>query len=147
MVDLVTIKESLLELKNSNLFSDKINQLFDTIVLKLTDLWNNKVSLEMTLDKHNYILCESLKELIGRPIYWATFSWKHEKHIISGIRYDIVNTDFFDTKDKKYKGKKCVLIYVDNNDGYYLADDIGRTLFFDENEAINHSKYCSKTDD
>lgn len=85
------------------------------------------------------VLCMVLKTKIGQPIYWAHKDWlKYETHTITDVKYEEFTSDFFDTK-KKYKGTMQVQIEVDNT-GNYLAKDIGRTLFFDKEEAEAHTQ-------
>jgi len=89
-----------------------------------------------------------LKAMIGRPIYWANPSWKMETHTITGVRFEGAYwSDFFDSDDKIYKGTPQVVIEIDGDKefrgGDYLASRLGIDLFFDEEEALQHSKYAN----
>jgi len=123
------------ELLYSNFFGKKVKD-----VLRET---KNAIFIKNEFQKKNEQLNEQLilllKTHIGQPIYWAHPDWRMETHTITGVEYRIVDTDFFDKKGIKYKGKQCICINVDE-DGYYLADFIGKTLFFNKEEAIRHSR-------
>ena len=81
-------------------------------------------------------MLEFLKSKIGLKIYWAHKDWfKYETHIISDIRVEIQKSDFF---GRQYVGKECIHIYLEDG-GYYIADNIGKTLFFNEDEAEAHT--------
>lgn len=87
-------------------------------------------------DRYKEILIEFLKSKIGQKIYWAHKDWiKYETHTISGVSVDIQKTDFF---GEEYVGKECIRIYLEDG-GYYIADDIGKVLFFSEGEAKFHA--------
>lgn len=87
-------------------------------------------------DRYKNILFEFLKSKIGKKIYWAHPNWKkYETHTISDITLDIQENTFFGAQ---YKGKECIKIHVKNG-GHFIADNIGKTLFFDEQEAAEHS--------
>lgn len=129
------LREDAKEILDTGLFSSKIN-----------DILYDAISESHTVDrlsKENEYLKEAvvvlLKALIGQPIYWAHPDWRMETHIIRDVEYRVVDSDFFDRKDRKYEGKKCICIEVDE-DGYYLADFIGKTLFFDKEEALSHAR-------
>lgn len=77
------------------------------------------------------LLAEELKMRIGTNIYWSCKGWSIEKHTISKIKCDVYHGEFF----KEYDGMKVVLIYTDNDTGYYIADELGKTLFFSREEA------------
>lgn len=128
--------ESLNNIIKSNILHDNVVSLLYSVIGKIKR--NDELNEE--LEKQKEFSCEMLKLMIGRPIYWANPYWRHETHIITDVRYEIFDSDFFDTKETKYKGKKCIIIEVEDS-GRYLAVDIGRTLFFNEEEAIQHSKY------
>lgn len=83
-------------------------------------------------DRYKNIVLTFLKSKIGQNIYWASKNWsKYETHTIVGISVDIETEDFF---GKEYVGKECIRIYLEGG-GYYIADKIGDTLFFNEGEA------------
>lgn len=87
-------------------------------------------------DRYKSILLEFLKSKIGQKIYWAHKAWlKYETHIISDVDVDIQKSDFF---GKQYVGKECIRIHLEDG-GYYIADNIGKTLFFNEDEAKLHT--------
>lgn len=147
MSNIIELKNSLKELYSNGLFSEKYNLLFSDTCATLSILSNKVDILEADLNKYKYLLCETLKVFIGKYIYWSHPDWKYETHVISDIVCDIETSDFFDKSTKKYKGTLCVMIKVDNNSGHFLADDIGRTLFFNKEEAIKHSKYPNESID
>lgn len=122
---------------NTNILADKIKLAINTILSELK-CQNDKISaLSDDIIKHQNILCETLKPMVGQKIYWAHPDWNYETHTICNVRCDIVKSDFW---HKKYQNKRCVIIDVDDGDGYYIADLIGKSLFFDEQEAIRHSR-------
>lgn len=127
--------ESVDELCKTKVFSEKVMSVFRET--KCLIFQEESLSEEIEHLKEMMILL--LKALIGQPIYWANPNWKMETHIIRDIEYRIVDSDFFDTKETKYKGKACICIEIEDN-GYYLADFIGKTLFFDKEEAMNHAR-------
>lgn len=89
-------------------------------------------------EMHRYkdILFNFLKTKIGQKIYWAHENWrKHETHTVTDVGIDIQKSDFF---GHEYVGKECIRIYIKSG-GYFIADDIGKTLFFDEAEAKSHT--------
>lgn len=87
-------------------------------------------------DRYKAILIEFLKSKIGQKIYWAHKDWiKYETHTISAISTDTQKSNFF---GEEYVGKECIRIYLEDG-GYYIADDIGETLFFSEGEAKFHT--------
>ena len=87
-------------------------------------------------NRYKTILLEFLKSKIGQKIYWAHKHWeKYETHTIKDIGIDIQESEFF---GGEYIGKECVRIYLEDG-GYYIADQIGITLFFDENVAMAHT--------
>lgn len=87
-------------------------------------------------DRYKTILFEFLKSKIGHKIYWAHKAWvKYETHTIADVSVDIQESSFF---GEEYKGKECIKIHIKNG-GYFIADGIGKTLFFDENEAALHA--------
>lgn len=87
-------------------------------------------------DRYKTILLEFLRSKIGQKIYWAHKHWrKYETHTIKDIGIDIQTSEFF---GGEYIGKECIRIYIEDG-GYYIADNIGITLFFDENEAKLHT--------
>ena len=127
--------ETLDKLTETDLLSKKVTNIF----AKTKQLIYQQENLNEEIETLKTTMVTILKSLIGQPIYWASPNWKMETHTIRDIEYRIVDSDFFDRKDIKYKDKKCICIEVDE-DGYYLADFIGQTLFFDKNEAIQHAK-------
>ena len=87
-------------------------------------------------DRYKSILLEFLKSKIGKKIYWAHKDWfKYETYIISDVRVEIQKSDFF---GKQYVGKECICIHLEDG-GHYIADNIGKTLFFNEDEAQLHT--------
>ena len=87
-------------------------------------------------NRYKTILLEFLKSKIGQKIYWAHKDWeKYEVHTITDIRVELRDNDFF---GKEYVGKECIRIYVKNG-GCFIADNIGKTLFFDKDEAELHT--------
>lgn len=103
----------------------------------IQSLYEEVESLRKKAALSNELILNLLKSKIGQPIYWADKAWrKYEKHIISDVRYEIQESGFF---GDEYAGKKCVKIYVDG-DGYYLANEIGKTIFFSETEAESHTQ-------
>ena len=129
---------------------------------KLLDIQNNPIlnmdtkstlssagALIETLKKKNEILqtqyTSALKAMIGLPIYWAHPRWRMEEHVITGIRYDESYwSDFFDTDEVTYQYTPQIVIEVDEGPdslkGEYLAVNLGKNLFFDKEEALQHSK-------
>jgi hypothetical protein len=87
-------------------------------------------------DRYKTILLELLKSKIGHKIYWAHKNWrKYETHTIADVSVDIQENSFF---GEEYKGKECIKIHIKNG-GHFIADGIGKTLFFDESEAALHT--------
>ena len=123
------------ELCKTEVFSQKVMNVFrDTACLIYQE---EKLGEEIEQLKEMMVIL--LKALIEQPIYWASPNWRMETHTVRDVEYRIVDSDFFDTKEVKYKGRKCICIEVDD-DGYYLADFIGKTLFFDKEDAIKHAR-------
>ena len=123
------------ELCKTEVFSQKVMNVFrDTECLIYQE---EKLGEEIEQLKEMMVIL--LKALIEQPIYWASPNWRMETHTVRDVEYRIVDSDFFDTKEVKYKGTKCICIEVDD-DGYYLADFIGKTLFFDKEDAIKHAR-------
>lgn len=86
--------------------------------------------------RYKAILLEFLKSKIGQKIYWAHKDWrKYETHTIADVSVDIQENSFF---GEEYKGKECIKIHIKNG-GHFIADNIGKTLFFDESEAALHT--------
>ena len=86
--------------------------------------------------RYKTILLEFLKSKIGQKIYWAHKHWrKYETHTIKDVGIDIQTSEFFGSE---YIGKECIRIYLEDG-GYYIADQIGITLFFDVIEAKAHT--------
>ena len=87
-------------------------------------------------NRYKTILLEFLKSKIGQKIYWAHKHWKkYETHTIEDVSIDIQENSFF---GEEYKGKECIKIHIKNG-GHFIADNIGKTLFFDEDEAALHT--------
>ena len=87
-------------------------------------------------DRYKTILLEFLKSKIGQKIYWAHKHWrKYETHTIKDVGIDVQTSEFFGAE---YIGKECIRIYLEDG-GYYIADQIGATLFFDVIEAKAHT--------
>lgn len=86
-------------------------------------------------------LVEKLSEKIGFPIFWACKGWSMEQHKISSIKYSIYNGDFF----KEYKGRKVILIYIDDNTGFYIYDELGKSIFFTKEEAEKSLQVTNET--
>ena len=129
------LRESVDNLLNTGLFGKDVEDVFRAT----KGLLIRTESLQEKNDALIKIMLISLKALIGRDIYWASPNWRMETHTIRDIEYRIVDTDFFDTRETRYKGKTCICIEVDDS-GYYLADFIGKSLFFDKEEAKNHAQ-------
>lgn len=93
-------------------------------------------------EKQDYLklqdkLVYMLKLKIGDNIYWASPAWnKYETHTISDVRIEKMDSSFF---GKEYVGKECVKIFVNDGKSYYIADNIGDTLFFTEKDAYEHT--------
>ena len=138
------LKEKIKELLDIPIFCEEFKDLFNNILSTVISYYNKNLELECDKRAMQELLVETLKSKVGNTIYWASPNWKYETHIISGVRLEILESTFFDTRNRKKSGTLCVLIDVDNNDGYYLADDIGKTLFFNQEEAIKHSKYSNE---
>lgn len=102
-----------------------------------------KQILETENEQWKTIIVLLLKALIGQTIYWAHPGWKIEEHTITDVNYKIYNSDFFDTEEKTFKNKKCIVIQIDGA-GDYLADFIGKNLFFTKEEAINRANETIK---
>lgn len=127
--------ESVKELCKTEVFSQKVMSVFRETKCLILQEENLNTKIEHLKDT----MVVLLKALVGQPIYWASPNWRMETHIIRDVEYRVVDSDFFDTKEMKYKGKTCICIEVDE-DGYYLADFICKTLFFDKEEAMNHAR-------
>lgn len=127
--------ESIESFCKTDAFSQTVMDVFNEA--KCLVFQEDKLRKEIEQLKETLVL--SLKPLIGQPIYWANPNWRMETHTITGVEYRTYDSDFFDTKEVKYKGKKCIVIEVDGC-GNYLADFIGRTLFFDKEEAKKHAR-------
>lgn len=113
--------------KIQNIIND-LNLLEDTLLQKDHDLFIQT----REANRYKNILLEFLKSKIGQKIYWAHKDWrKYETHTISAVNVELQDTDFFGSE---YVGKMCIRIYLEDG-GYYIADKIGKTLFFDEGVA------------
>lgn len=92
----------------------------------------------VTINSWDYeqILLMVLKSKIGEKIYWASKNWRnYEVYTIKDVRLEVQKGDFF---GKKYQGKECIKIFLEDG-GYYIANNIGKTLFFSEEEAKAHT--------
>lgn len=97
---------------------------------------NEAIKEQKEAERYKQIVIEFLKSKIGQKIYWAHKNWrKYETHTISGVSVEIQSSDFF---GEEYVGKECIHIYVKGG-GYFIADDIGKVLFFSEEEAALRS--------
>lgn len=115
---------------------DIIRENLDSIEDKLRDRDENLYDALEEMHRYKDILLEFLKSKIGQKIYWAHKDWfKYETYIISSVSTDIQKSDFF---GYQYVGKECIRIYLEDG-GYYIADNIGKTLFFNEDEAKLHT--------
>lgn len=113
-----------------------ISENLDSIERNLKKKDRDMRKVQEEADRYKSILLEFLKSKIGQKIYWAHRHWrKYETHTISDISVDIQKSDFF---GEEYIGKECIRIYIKSG-GYYIADDIGKTLFFSESEAEFHT--------
>jgi hypothetical protein len=131
-------KNTILEIKDCKLFNDNIKTAVNNLRLELVQANDLIKEQENTINILNIALLEILKTKIGEKIYWAHKNWKnYETHTITNVKYEVYNSDFFDKKDEKYKGKKLVIIEIDNT-GTYLACHLGKTLFLTEEEAKLH---------
>ena len=87
-------------------------------------------------NRYKTILFEFLKSKVGHKIYWAHKNWrKYETHTITDVSLDIQENGFF---GEEYNGKECIKVHIKNG-GHFIADNIGKTLFFDEDEAALHT--------
>ena len=92
--------------------------------------------IKQETNRYKTILFEFLKSKIGHKIYWAHKNWrKYETHTIADVSVDIQENSFF---GEEYNGKECIKIHIKNG-GHFIADNIGKTLFFDESEAALHT--------
>lgn len=118
---------------------DELKIIYENLNLIERNLKNKDKEMRMAqeeTDRYKTILLEFLKSKIGQKIYWAHKNWrKYEAHTISGVSVDIQKTNFF---GEEYVGKECIRIYLEDG-GYYIADDIGKVLFFSEGEAKFHT--------
>lgn len=127
--------ESLTKLLDSSILGKKVKDILQEAKWRIVD----RVKLKEEKEHLKEVQVTLLKAMIGQPIYWASPGWKMETHTITGVEYRIYDSDFFDKKEIKYKGKKCVVIELDNC-GNSLADFIGKNLFFDKEEALSHTR-------
>lgn len=127
------------DINNTDLFGKKVTNV-------LTECKNNILKrqiLETENEQWKGIIILLLKALIGQTIYWASPGWAIEEHTITNVDYRIYKSDFFDTEEKTFKNKKCIVIQIDGT-GDYLADFIGENLFFTKEEAINRTHETTK---
>lgn len=109
------------------------------IVLKAKTAFQEQQSelckTEIEAKRYQNIIFNCLSSMIGEPIYWASSYWPNiETHRIKAVSYGAVETDFFGSE---FKGKPCIKIFTEDG-GFYIADDIGKTLFFSKVEAKKH---------
>ena len=127
------------DINNTDLFGKKVTDI-------LTECENNILKrqiLEIENKQWKGIIILLLKALIGQTIYWASPGWAIEEHTITNVDYKIYKSDFFDTEEKTFKNKKCIVIQIDGT-GDYLADFIGENLFFTKEEAISRAHETTK---
>lgn len=122
-------------------FLDKEKQVVLDSFEKIASFYKQR-EITIQKEKERYLslqnkLISLLKTQIGKPIYWASPAWnKYETHTITDVRLEKVESDFF---GKEYVGKECVKIFVNDGKSYYIADNIGDTLFFTEKDAYEHT--------
>ena len=129
------ILKAISEMLSSGMFGKKVEDVLQATRGCIIDYLKLKHTTEVLQNQQ----VELLKAMIGQPIYWWVEGWKMETHVIRNAEYRVCDTDFFDKKDRKFKGKLCVIIEVDE-EGYYLADFIGETLFFNKDEVLQRVK-------
>lgn len=132
--DFDELLKAIRDINNTDLFGKKVTDI-------LTECKNNILKrqiLEIENEQWKGIIILLLKALIGQTIYWASPGWAIEEHTITNVDYRIYKSDFFDTEEKTFKNKKCIVIQIDGT-GDYLADFIGENLFFTKEEAINRA--------
>lgn len=116
---------------------EQINLILDGVDQKFEFFSNMIKHKDEQINTLNKILCKVLNKMAGQKIYWAHSYWnKYETHTILRAEIGIVTTDFF---GPEYINKECIKIFIDDGNGYYIADKIGETLFFDEKEAYAHT--------
>lgn len=89
------------------------------------------------------LLAFSLSSLIGKKIYWASPNWiKTETHTIKEVRIEEQKNDFF---GKEYQGKAVVKIFGENG-GYFIAEELGKSIFIvkEDAEKVAGSNYKRK---
>lgn len=117
---------------------EKLNQNIEELKEKIEDYEKKLEEKNIDILELNTQLLMVLRAMIGQKIYWAHKNWsKYETHIIKSVEINTIKTSFF---GYQYVGKSCICIYVDDGEGYYIADKIGDTLFFDEEEAKLHTR-------
>lgn len=126
------LQDKLTELINNPIINQDVKSTIVSAKSAICDIDKLEKQKEELLQQQVIIL----KALIGKNIYWAVPGWKLETHLITGIEYRIWDSDFFDTKSKKYKNTKQILIEIDG-DSYYLAANIGINLFFTKEDAMS----------
>lgn len=119
-------------LEEIELIREKLDSIEKESILRDAEEYKNK----REANRYKTILVELLKSKIGHKIYWAHKNWeKYETHTIADVSVDIQENSFF---GEEYKGKECIKIHIKNG-GHFIADNIGKTLFFDESEAALHT--------
>ena len=114
-----------------------IREYLDTIEKESIQQDAEEYKAKQEANRYKTILFEFLKSKIGHKIYWAHKAWeKYETHTIADVSVDIQENSFF---GEEYKGKECIKIHIKNG-GHFIADNIGKTLFFDEGEAALHTR-------
>ena len=137
--DFDELLKAIRDINNTDLFGKKVTDV-------LNECKNNILKrqiLETENEQWKGIIILLLKALIGQTIYWASPGWAIEKHTITNVDYRIYKSDFFDTEEKTFKNKKCIVIQIDGT-GDYLADFIGENLFFTKEEAISRAHETTK---
>lgn len=137
--DFDELLKAIRDINNTDLFGKKVTDI-------LTECKNNILKrqiLETENEQWKGIIILLLKALIGQTIYWASPGWAIEEHTITNVDYRIYKSDFFDTEEKTFKNKKCIVIQIDGT-GDYLADFIGENLFFTKEEAISRAHETTK---
>ena len=116
---------------------EKIDIILDEVDRKIEFYSNMVKHTNERIYNLSDILCKVLNGMTGHKIYWAHKGWnKYETHTILKAEIGTVTTDFF---GPEYLNKECIKIFIDDGSGFYIADMIGETLFFDETEAYAHT--------
>lgn len=79
-------------------------------------------------------LFQTLRNNRANNTIYCAYAGKYEEHQISDVRYELIKSNEFDTPYRECFGEKHIII--DTKDGSrYIGDDIGTTIFFDEEQA------------